>query len=375
MANDYVKTIFEEVSEVLQLDVKAQTQWLYKIAQEYKQSIEKNKEALQTVKKQYKILGLLEREVLNELNSNNDLKITKSSDKFKQEYTKRKEELENLLDLSKYDIKDFYKASMKFNEQILTFLTGQQQYITLVIEYDKHPIVIKTTYEDFFQNKGLSIQKARNDINIAAKIGINTTKVLEEMIGNIMNSFIGIDSLRGLNETYESSIATYDKFSPSKYVYWKPLNQRKWYKMKIAGGKGDIREAYAFFFLKDNVKANTLFMNHLYNNLDYFYNYGVHYVDNISGLYRPDVSNSEAGYSIKGLDASLAGFTQIQDLVNLILSWGSSGTLITKEMIERNILGKSYEQVKQGMEVGLRNFADQVAKQEFQTHYPIYIKF
>jgi len=103
------------------------------------------------------------------------------------------------------------------------------------------------------------------------------------------DSMIESKELMALNQTYYSALSDFNKHNP--YVFWKPIRNKNWLKMKISGGKGDISEGYAYFYYKSNNETNFGFaIHHLYDNLDTFFRIGVASVSNLSGLYGGDIS-------------------------------------------------------------------------------------
>ena len=93
-------------------------------------------------------------------------------------------------------------------------------------------------------------------------------------------------------------------------VLWKPAEV--WKKMFVAGGAGDLGEAYLSFMMsEDRVK---MFNSTLEWNIDIFMLQGVALVDNISGMLKGDFSANGIEYAAKAAGASVMGYRQVINL-------------------------------------------------------------
>lgn len=98
--------------------------------------------------------------------------------------------------------------------------------------------------------------------------------------------------------------------SKGMLILWKPAEV--WKKMFVAGGAGDLGEAYLSFMMsEDRVK---MFNSTLEWNIDIFMLQGVALVDNISGLLKGDFSANGIEYAAKAEGASVMGYRQVINL-------------------------------------------------------------
>lgn len=98
-------------------------------------------------------------------------------------------------------------------------------------------------------------------------------------------------------------------------IFWYPNSV--WKKMLVAGGAGDIGEAYLSFML-DNERMNLIQGYDMELDIDVFMLSGVRLVDNISGLLKGDFSVDDIEYAAKSEGASMMGYRQILKLANNI---------------------------------------------------------
>ena len=97
-------------------------------------------------------------------------------------------------------------------------------------------------------------------------------------------------------------------------VLWYPSGV--WKKMFVAGGAGDIGEAYlSFMFSEERMR---MFHGNMEQDIDVFMIDGVALVDNISGLLKGDFSVNDTDYAAKAENASVMGYRQVINLANKI---------------------------------------------------------
>lgn len=94
-------------------------------------------------------------------------------------------------------------------------------------------------------------------------------------------------------------------------VLWKPA--QVWKKMFVAGGAGDISEAYLSFLMSEE-RLNLFTGSDMEMNIDIFMLQGVGLVDNISGVLKGDFSANGIDYAAKAEGASVMGYKQIISL-------------------------------------------------------------
>lgn len=97
-------------------------------------------------------------------------------------------------------------------------------------------------------------------------------------------------------------------------VFWQPTGV--WKKMYVAGGAGDIGEAYlSFMFSEERMR---MFHGSMEQDIDVFMIDGVALVNNISGLLKGDFSVDDTEYAAKAENASVMGYKQIMNIANNI---------------------------------------------------------
>ena len=178
---------------------------------------------------------------------------------------------------------------------------------------------------------------------------------------------VNFPQLLKLAETYNSALFNnYNRYSP--YAFWKPTKEKQWYKINIVGGKGDIAEAYAYFYynIRDNGENFHFAVQHLYDNLDTFFRQGVAKVDSISGLYTSDVITNSYGYAVKSLDASLSGYMQMFRLVRDILNGKINTIKQLTDKADTIVNKKTEEQIQKGIQKGIRNKISRATNEELK---------
>lgn len=336
-----------------------QSLFLKKIALDYLQVVEKNREKIKIIEDTEKKL----KEKRHALNLNKNPKDRK----LVQQYNEYKEQLKNSIQIDTV-LDDFFKASLIFNESIVQILTGRKTRITIVIPVaNEAPIIRDYSIEELLdQRSGVSIiqditsgkiprvagrlqydiEKMKNDFNIAIQ----------------KDTMINLEELDALNETYNSAL--FDNFNRYKpYVYWKPLSSEKWFKMKISGGAGDISEGYTYFYYKSNETNFEFATHHLYDNLDTFFRIGVASVSNLSGLYAGDISTSQYEYAVKSLQASLPGYIQMIRMAQKIIN----NKIKNVQDLKKIALKAQYKNpIQRTGEKGLRNVVTEALEEDLQ---------
>ena len=321
---------------------------LKKIALDYLQVVEKNKEKIKIIEETEKRL----KEKRHSLNLSKNPK----DPKLVQQYNEYKEQLRNSIQIDT-TLNDFFKASLLFNEAIVEILTGRKTRITIVIPVaDQAPIIRDYSIEELLdQSSGVSIIQditSGNIPRVAGRLQYNIEKMKNDFNVAIQkDTMIDLNELNALNETYNSAL--FDNFNKYKpYVFWKPLSSDIWYKMKISGGAGDISEGYAYFYYKSNETNFEFATHHLYDNLDTFFRIGVASVSNLSGLYAGDISTAQYEYAVKSLQASLPGYVQMVRMAQKIIN----NKIKNVENLKKIALKAQYKNpIQKTGEKGLRN--------------------
>ena len=256
-------------------------------------------------------------------------------------------QIENL-QKGQFDI--FFKEAMIFNDTILSILEGKQ-LISLVVENAGQPVILDITLQEFFKIGGQIRADITSRGNISARLNtsiIQTRTNLETALQG--DKILNNDSFSALTKTYQIAKNDYSQHSP--YAFWKLNGQTHWHGIKIAGGYGDIAQAYSMF-AHTYGPISTDFNSH-WQDLDTFFREGVAKVDNISGLYTSDVV-TQNGYSlaVKTANASLPGFKQMIDLANKIIKNKIENINQLKELAQEK---KGFKDgVKKNLRYGMRN--------------------
>lgn len=254
---------------------------------------------------------------------------------------------------------DFFKESMIFNDSILEIITGAPMTTVIVVENEGGtPEIREYTIKELLE-EGSGVKFVTDYTSkthtLMGRIQINTTQLTKaaseiSLAEQEEKNF----SLVGLNAAYAEAKIDYLKNNP--WAFFKPSVQAAWQKIRIAGGLGDISEAYtAFFFLK-----TYSFQYSLYPNLTVYFTQGVANVDSVSGLYAADVYDEEnkRNYAIKAANASLPGYNQMIKLANNILDSSKKWDVAKlKEISEK----RQYKIVNgEKVRKGLRNTIEEV---------------
>ena len=257
---------------------------------------------------------------------------------------------------------DFFKAVMIFNDQILELITGAPMTTVIVVDGADGPEVREYTIKELLEvGSGISFitDYTSKSYALIGRIRINNNQLMkaatvisdkeqQEKNFNLIN----------LNQAYTD--AKIDYLNNKPWAFFKPDNGTVWFQIKIAGGLGDISEAYtSFFFLK-----KPPFKDPRWTNLTTYFEQGVANVDAVSGLYTADVVDEEnkRNYAIKAASASLPGYAQMIKLAQQILN---STNQLTLEKLKQISYQKQYyanktDQNGQPLRKGLRNKIEQV---------------
>lgn len=252
---------------------------------------------------------------------------------------------------------NFFKAVMIFNDQILELITGAPMTTVIMIDGADGPEVREYTIKELLEiGSGVSfitdytsksyalIGRIRIDNNQLTKAAtIISEKEQQEKNFNLIN----------LNRAYTD--AKIDYLNNKPWAFFKPEDSEIWFRIKIAGGLGDISEAYtSFFFLK-----KPPFKDPRWTNLTTYFEQGVANVDAVSGLYTADVVDEEnkRNYAIKAANASLPGYSQMIKLAQQILNDSNKLTLTKLKQIaqQKQYYSNKTNDLGQPLRKGLRN--------------------
>jgi len=270
-------------------------------------------------------------------------------------------------------IQTFLEQSLIFNSKVISILTGKPLETVVVFrqgdeviayKFDGEQLLKDNIYKDFTASK-----RGANLIGRLQFSASGLSKTLQESaqgLQKIEKAGEG-QQINNLNRAYIDALDDYDYFASKgqkPYVFFHPENSDRWMKMRVAGGHGDIAEAYGLFLLvliPDNTK---LFASALrWANLTIYFKMGVSQVDNASGLYTADVVGNSVNYAIKSLKASLPGYLQMLELAQEIVIAAKQGandilasenvkSLITREEMRTQ---KAQNAVRNTLEIVVEN--------------------
>ena len=251
----------------------------------------------------------------------------------------------------------FFKESMIFNDKILELITGAPMTTVIVVDGADGPEVREYSIQELLEvGSGVSfiVDYTSKVYTLIGRIRINANQLTkaastisdkeqEEKNFNLIN----------LNRAYTD--ARVDYLANKPWAFFKPDNGEIWFKIKIAGGLGDISEAYtSFFFLK-----RPPFKDPRWTNLTTYFEQGVAQVDAVSGLYTADVQDTEnkRNYAIKAASASLPGYAQMIKLAEKILDATSGWDLAKLKQIsyQKQYYANKTDKDGQPLRKGLRN--------------------
>ena len=256
---------------------------------------------------------------------------------------------------------DFFKAVMIFNDQILELITGAPMTTVIVVDGADGPEVREYTIQELLETgSGISFitDYTSKSYALVGRIRINNNQLMKAatVISDKEQQEKNF-SLINLNQAY--SDAKIDYLNNKPWAFFKPEDSQIWFQIKIAGGLGDISEAYtSFFFLK-----KPPFKDLRWTNLTTYFEQGVANVDAVSGLYTADVVDEEnkRNYAIKAASASLPGYSQMIKLAQQILNGTNRLTLEKLKQIsyQKQYYANKTDKDGQPLRKGLRNKIEQ----------------
>lgn len=341
-----INEILEEVTDVeienLEEIIKQDSIGLKKIAALYLQKIQGVTEQIQQIEAGFYVQKKLRKQIMAELKVTGRFLTSYETD----EYKKNKDQVKELLKDNK--VKELYKVSFNFHDQLNEFL-GQKVKTILVLEDDEgNPIVYEVNKEDLFNNNFLSFEETSKSARLAARFKTSAENMFKASIPAInRDNLIPEDpqfNLKGLNLAYKIVLYRFDTYN--KLVLWE-YPDKIWNKMKVSA-RGDISEAYASFFLR---KTQYKFNNTQNKNIDDFMMEGVYLVDNVSGLLQGDVEDGIIQYAIKSADASYMSILQMITLAQRIVN--EKNFSVQDLQKEKSRLASKKQKARQKLERGL----------------------
>lgn len=342
--NNELKEINKLLANQLYEKGKQQNLIMKKAALKFLISAKENEKRIKEIEERAKIL--------HNLRSSLGFKKGKApNEQILNKYNEEKEKIQ-IQKLQVGQFQNFFKEMMIFNESILSILEGKQLISIVVENSKKQPVILDITLEDFFKLGGVIKEDISSSGKITGRINLSVLQTHDNLQSALQgDKILDNNSFEKLQQTYILAKTDYQNHSP--YAFWKINQQDKWHGIKIAGGLGDIAEAYSMF--AHEYGPSTEKFNNLYNNLDVFFREGVAQVDNISGLYTSDITTSN-GYSlaVKAANASLPGFVQMIDLANKIIK-NEVNTVEDLQKITNKKKGLNEQGLKENLSFGLRN--------------------
>ena len=252
---------------------------------------------------------------------------------------------------------NFFKAVMIFNDQILELITGAPMTTVIMVDGADGPEVREYTIKELLEvGSGISFitDYTSKTYALVGRIRIDNNQLTKaaSIISDKEQQEKNFD-LINLNKAYVD--AKIDYLNNKPWAFFKPEDSQIWFKIKIAGGLGDISEAYtSFFFLR-----KPPFKDPRWTNLTTYFEQGVANVDAVSGLYTADVVDEEnkRNYAIKAANASLPGYAQMIKLAQQILNGTNRLTLEKLKQIsnQKQYYSNKLDKEGQPLRKGLRN--------------------
>lgn len=256
-----------------------------------------------------------------------------------------------------YQLRDFLKASLEFNDKILQIIQGHPVLITIVIPQSQGPPIIKSLSLSALlrKNSGITLSQTitSGSPRLSGTLNFNINKIKNK---KDKAASLGLDKKSreyvSLYQSYGLAIKDFHNSKHNGYVYWKQNETDPWSRMKVVGKEGDLAQAYALFYYQSKIWKDV---TPKWTGLAQFMEEGVSQVDNVSGLYTSDISGETYDFAVKSLNASLPGYIQMLGLARDILNGKYSSKELLKEKSESQqwtIDEKSGEKIRKG----LRNY-------------------
>ena len=218
-----------------------------------------------------------------------------------------------------------YKAYRISKEEFDIFISQLDKFQTSLNAYLGKQIQTIYLYND---GKTVEIYKLVGDISEAVRqdIASRGAGISARFDSNAINNnsvFEKIDNAQkneSVTKTYKEVLERGNESRKwltkrGMMIFWCP--NAVWKKMYVAGGAGDIGEAYLSFMLDDE-RMSLITGSDMELDVDVFMLSGVRLVDNISGLLKGDFSVGDIEYAAKAEGASMMGYRQVIALANLI---------------------------------------------------------
>ena len=345
-SEETLNRMFDEISQEMMLnsnnEIKQQNLLMKQAAVRFLNIAKKNEQRMKQIEERAKILKKKRDSLSFKKGKASDEEALKKYNDFKSTV--------QIEQLQKNQFQDFFEEAMLFNETILTILEGKQ-LISLVVEGVNGPVILDITLQEFLHKGGQIKADITSNGKLSARLNLYAIQAQSNLESALKgDSILDNTSFEALTETYKIAKNDYSKHSP--YAFWKLNEEKTWHGIKIAGGQGDIAQAYSMFAHTYGPKTDEF--NTHWKDLDVFFREGVAKVDNISGLYTSDIT-TQNGYSlaVKAANASLPGFSQMINLANKIVNEEIKDVDQLKKKAEEK---KGFKNgVKQKIEYGMRN--------------------
>lgn len=267
----------------------------------------------------------------------------------------------NKKEIGKISFRKFINAIEDYQKNINYILNNQ--ILTLYLEVDEKEKNIET-YE-LIGKLGRAVQKdiASRGQGLTGRFSnsaISDKTVFKKMQSTIKNNDEK-DFEQRLKDTYfevlERGQKSKEKIEKGMLIFWWWPEDSQAQKMLVAGEKGDLNEAYLYFFLNEKRTEKFDFNKNIEHNVDIFMKQGVALVDNISGFLKGDLKVGNINYAIKSQNASIMGYRQIIRFAEAIIEMN--------EEEAAQYLAKEYIKIinQERKKSGQRNYAIEVIEE------------
>ena len=313
--NDIMQELNDVESKELENIMKSDVLKLRKIAANFLQTALEVQTEIKNIEVLMYQQKKIRKQIMNELGVTGRFVKSYETEQYQLNREKIKEELEGDM------VEKLYQAAFTFHEEINKILGQEVRTVILLPDESGNPLLFNLTKEQIFDNKILTFEETSKSARLAARFRTNAEKMRSAGIKALEKNQVGNSNLNlnKLNKTYQDVMYRYDNFD--RFVLWL-YPSKVWNWMRVSA-RGDIAEAYAFFFLiESEYKFNHNDNKNKEHNIDDFMRNGVANVNNISGLLRGDIESADGSiqYAIKSLNASYMSISQMITLAKTIIS-------------------------------------------------------
>lgn len=216
-----------------------------------------------------------------------------------------------LSNITKVEFNEFIVKVFDFQRDLNEFL-GQSVKVVYVYTDKKG---IPSLYELKDDSGAVSMSRASRGAGITGRFNLSQKYLKNSDKAELLDSQERNFSVSGLQKTYQEvnrrgRYGQKVRESRNILILWKP--NQTWKKMWVSS-YGDINEAYAAFFLKNEYTPSFTdsFIEALIDDFMLDSTRGVNAVTNLSGMLEGDVSVNDIEYAIKSKGASILSYNQL----------------------------------------------------------------